>query len=169
MKNLVNSSACFLALVLFFVSCSEESVETPISNGNQYQIDLTLSLQTDWRIANRMLLLINQHRASMGLTEIVSDTQYASAYAVEHTKYMIATNSLNHNNFEARAAALRSRGATIIGENIAKGYDTADEVVAAWLNSSSHKQVIEGNYTHAGFGILKNSSNINHFTMMVYK
>tara|TARA_R110002072_G_scaffold22615_1_gene79188 strand:- start:8801 stop:9310 length:510 start_codon:yes stop_codon:yes gene_type:complete len=169
MKKLVKSGVCFMALAFLFISCSEEDVAIPVANGDQYQIDLTLSLQTDWQIANRVLFLINQHRTSLGLSEIVSDTQYASALAVEHTQYMIANNSLNHNNFDSREATLHSRGATMVGENVAKGYNTADEVVTAWLNSSSHRQVIEGNFTHAGFGILSNSSDVHYYTMLIYK
>jgi len=169
MKNFIRSSTCLMVLAFLIISCSEEKIETPVQNPNQYQIDLNLSLETDWEMADRVLMMVNQHRTLQGLTELAGDRQYASAYAVQHTKYMIATNSLNHTNFDTRAAALKSRGSTLVGETIASGYKTADEVVAAWLNSEGHKQVLEGNYTRAGFGVLKNSSDVYYYTMLVHK
>ena len=169
MKQLLTSSIFPMAFLFLNFSCSEDSSETPQVLENHNEIDLTLSQQTDWQMANQILGLINQHRTSIGLTGVATDAQHASAYAVAHTSYMIDLNEINHDNFSVRSAGLISQGATFVGENVAQGYSSAEEVMTAWINSPGHKQIIEGNYTHCGFGILKNEANVYYYTLLFYR
>ena len=168
MKKLLKSSLFSTAFVFLFVSCSDESPFIDETSVDYYQIDLTLSQLTDWEMAEEMLTLVNQYRASKNLSELVIDYQHASAYAVEHTKYMIAENAISHDHLSDRTAGLINIGASFVGENVAQGYSTADDVVAGWIGSSLHREILEGNYTHAGFGVLQNSSGTYFFTMILY-
>ena len=156
-----------MAFICLFVSCSTD--ETDSLEETNYEIDLNLSLETDWQMADEILVLINEYRTAQELTNIIKDQQYASAYAVEHTKYMIDLEQINHDYFSRRSGALMNQGAIQVGENVAKGYTTAEEVVYAWINSPSHKEIIEGSFTHAGLGILKNENGYNYFTLLFYK
>lgn len=155
-------------LITLMFSCSKENDETNSIQEN-YTIDLNLALKTDWIIANKINSLINDHRDSIGLPSIEIDNQYASAYAVEHTIYMIEKDRVNHDNFNHRSNALKARGAISVAENVAYGYTNAEDVVNAWLHSPSHKSTIEGSYTHTGFGVLKNEDGIYFFTQLFYK
>lgn len=155
-----------MALVFLFASCSKDNDE--ITETENYSIDLNLAQETDWQMADEILYLVNEHRTSIGLDAIQSDQQYASAYAVEHTKYMIDMDRINHDYFGVRSQALRNRGAVRVGENVAYGYTTAEDVVFAWLNSPSHKEVIEGNYTHSGFGVIANEDGNLFYTQLFY-
>jgi len=155
-----------MAFMFLFTSCSKDEIET--TEEANYSIDLNLAQETDWEIANEILVLINEHRVSVGLSTIQKDQQYASAYAVDHTNYMIDVNGINHDNFNIRSEALKGRGAIRVGENVANGYTTAEAVVHAWLNSSSHKAIIEGNYTHSGFGVIPNDNGTYYFTQLFY-
>lgn len=155
-------------MMLMFVvtSCSkDDSIATEEAN---YSIDLNLAQETDWKMADDILVLINEYRASIGLSSIQRDQQYASAYAVEHTKYMIDIDGVNHDDFAIRSAALKDRGAIRVGENVAYGYTSAESVVYAWLNSPTHKEIIEGNYTHSGFGVIPDSNGTFYFTQLFY-
>jgi len=156
-----------MAFICLFISCSIEKT-APLEEAN-YVIDLNLSSETDWQMADEILLLINEHRTTLGLSIIEKDQQYASAYAVKHTKYMIDKEQINHDNFPERSQALMARGAIHVGENVAKGYYTAEEVVYAWLNSPHHREVIEGPYTNLGFGVLRNTEGLYYFTLLFYK
>lgn len=156
-----------MALICLVASCSkEESVAPEEAN---LSIDLNLANETDWLLADDILALVNDHRLGMGLTVIKRDQTYASAYAVEHTKYMINRSQINHDNFSKRSKALKDRGALIVGENVAYGYDNAEDVVHAWLNSSGHKKIIEGEYTHSGFGVIKDTNGNYYFTQLFYR
>jgi uncharacterized protein YkwD len=155
-----------MAFMFLFTSCSKDEIET--TEEANYSIDLNLAQETDWEIADQILVLINEHRVSVGLTTIQKDQQYASAYAVDHTKYMIDVNGINHDNFNIRSKALKDRGAFRVGENVANGYTSAEAVVNAWLNSSAHKAIIEGDYTHSGFGVISNQNGTYFFTQLFY-
>jgi uncharacterized protein YkwD len=165
--NLLKTGLLAIALMCFVTSCQkDEGIDTPEA---EYTIDLNLALETDWQMANEILVLINEHRANIGLSEIKKDQQHASAYAVDHTQYMIDLEKINHDNFNVRSQALKQRGAEVVGENVAYGYTNAQAVVTAWLNSSSHKAIIEGNYTHSGFGVMTSPKGTYYFTQLFYR
>ena len=156
-------------MVLFAIvtSCSKDDV--PTTEEANYAIDLNLAQETDWVFADQVLDLVNQHRTSIGLETLKRDRQYASAYSVEHTKYMINKEKISHDNFGVRSKALKDRGAETVGENVAYGYTNAEELVNAWLNSTSHRNIIEGPYNYSGFGILKNNKGQYYFTQLFYR
>ncbi|MEZ4874441.1 MAG: CAP domain-containing protein [Flavobacteriaceae bacterium] len=56
-----------------------------------------------------------------------------------------------------------------VGENVAFGYSDAQKLVQAWINSPSHRSVLEGNYTHTGFGVMQNTSGKYFFTELFYR
>lgn len=158
-----------LAIVFLFTvaSCSKDLIADKAAD---FTIDLTLAEQNDAQFAHEVLILINEHRTSIGLDTIAQGTKFSSAYAVEHTNYMIDTRQVNHHNFGVRSAALESAGANQVSENVAYGYTSAETVVHAWLNSPSHRDNIEGNFTHSGFGIIKSDdNNAFYFTQLFYK
>ncbi len=163
--KIIRTSLLAFVLLFFVTSCSKDD---SLSDETNYSIDLNLAQETDWLFADDILALINEHRTSIGLSTIERDQQYASAYAVEHTKYMIENNRVNHDNFGSRSAALKNKGAKRVGENVAYGYETADKVVYAWLHSPAHKDIIEGDYTHSGFGVMQNDSGRFFFTQIFY-
>ncbi len=156
-----------LALICLTVSCQKDD-GVAIEEAN-YSIDLNLANETDWDMANEILDLVNIHRNSLGLNKITKDQRYASAYAVDHTKYMMDLGQINHDNFGVRSEALKNNGAKTVGENVAYGYNTAQDVVTAWLNSPGHRKIIEGNFSHSGFGVMKTNDNRYYFTQLFYK
>jgi len=141
----------------------KETTKVPID------IDLNLANETNWELAKEILDLINDYRASVGLNRIKIDKGYASALAVLHTKYMISINKINHDNFGERSEALKYIGIARVGENVAYGYDNAEDLVYSWLKSPTHKRVIEGNFTHSGFGIVQGDSNKFFYTQLFYQ
>ena len=40
----------------------------------------------------------------------------------------------------------------VYGECVARGYSTGDAVMAAWMNSTGHRNIILGNYSQVGVG-----------------
>ena len=165
--KLLKISLLAFGLLLSIASCSPEDTSADVTT--DYQIDLNLATETDWVMAEEVLRLVNAHRVSIGLATIKKDQQHASAYAVDHTKYMIEMEEINHDNFHYRTEALKSQGAAKVGENVAYGYDSAERVVTAWLNSPTHKRAIEGDYTHSGFGIIPATNGTYYFTQLFYK
>jgi uncharacterized protein YkwD len=107
-------------------------------------------------LAQQTVQLVNQHRASLGLRQlVVAPTLQASAeWKARHmAKYLY----MAHNDPAppvARDAAGRMAACGVSGawgENIAYGYPTAQSVVTGWLNSAGHRANIE-NPTYAAIG-----------------
>lgn len=155
-------------LCLVIISCSKE--DSNELEAAKYDIDLGLVQKNDSKMSSEILSLVNDHRASLGLSALELDNQYTSAFAVDHTKYMIEKEQINHDNFGYRSEGIKfHEGAKVVGENVAYGYDTAEKVMNAWLNSPGHKAIIEGNYTHTGFGVMKCPKGRSYYTQLFYR
>ena len=114
-------------------------------------------------LASQVMSLINQHRASIGIGQLVTSPAL-TASAVWKARHMAAFGYFSHDDpgpptttTPARSAA--DRVATCgysasWGENIAEGFSSAQSVVNAWLNSAGHKANIEnGAYVATGLGV----------------
>ncbi len=155
-------------ICLVITSCSKEDAVQ--DETVKYEIDLGLAQKNDGQMSQRILELINIHRDSLGLNALQMDNSYASAYAVEHTQHMIELEKINHDNFGYRSEAIKYHDkAQTVGENVAYGYDTAEKVVNAWLNSPGHREIMEGNYTHTGFGVMTCDKGRLYYTQLFYR
>ncbi|WP_163410342.1 CAP domain-containing protein [Flavobacterium ajazii] len=147
MKKWLQAMLLF-ALVFVFNSCSSDSAEGIDDSQSKLVTDYTYN-----ESELEALDLINKHRLSIGLNalERINHISYKSE---EHDFYMIANKVVNHNDFVARSENITSvLGAKKVGENVAYNYQTSEAAVKAWLESPSHKQNIEGDYTHFGIAI----------------
>lgn len=156
-----------LIIIITYSSCSN------VDNTDEYfdiPIDPSFINLNNWEMADSILSKINNHRAELGNRLLQKDTMYATTYALYHTQYMISKNKLSHTNFFIRKELLLKKGATNVAENLAYGYTSGESVVNAWISSENHKKIIEGDYTHIGFGILSSSHNgKKYFTTIFYK
>jgi uncharacterized protein YkwD len=78
-----------------------------------------------------------------------------SAAAREHAQDMAKHNMLSHSGSDGSTAAVRVTHQhytwRMVGENVASGPTTADEVVAGWLESPHHCEIImDPRYTEMG-------------------
>ncbi|MCF7567328.1 CAP domain-containing protein [Sabulilitoribacter arenilitoris] len=153
--------ACFIFLWFTVLSCivscsKEDSLE---------DIEKLESLS----VSEEILELLNVHRASIG-EDPLAKNDLATQLAEEHTRYMIAQNDISHDNFNERSDRLfNEENATRTGENVAYGQQSAKYVMEAWINSSSHRTNIEGDFTHIGIAAIKNSSGVYYFTQIFLK
>ncbi|MGE5198153.1 MAG: CAP domain-containing protein, partial [Rhodospirillaceae bacterium] len=75
-----------------------------------------------------------------------------------------------HDGFEARIAAIKSAlgSGGSAAENVAMGFDTAQAVVSAWLNSAGHRANIEGNATRTGIAAARSNGGDWYYTQIFY-
>ena len=154
------SIALVLILGLVATSCSREEMVVPTTELSMP--DLALANETDWALANQILGYINNFRTDIGLEPLIMEPTITTALAVSHSEYMKEQDRISHDNFSERATILADQGAQAVGENVAFGYSSAHEVVNAWINSPSHRDVLEGNFTHAGIGTVNDKFNNTH-------
>ncbi len=154
-----------IALTLSFLSCTKDTLENASDLGT---IDITLAQLTNLEVADAILFHINLHREHLDLPSLEFDLSYATAYAVEHTMYMMNKKAVSHDFFYKRRNGMQARGANDVAENVAYGFHSGESVVNAWLDSPSHKVVVEGLYTHIGIGVIKAENGKYYFTCLFY-
>ena len=78
---------------------------------------------------------------------------------------MVEGDNVSHDNFYQRKESLQvNANANKVSENVAYGFNSAQSLVNAWLDSSSHRENIEGNYTHFDISAEQNSEGRWYFT-----
>jgi uncharacterized protein YkwD len=95
-------------------------------------------------------------RAAQGLPALRSNASLDRS-ALSHSQDMVANNYLAHADRNGNRAQDRVRAARItncgIGENIAKGQKSVEEVVAAWMASPGHRRnMLNRDYVSYGIG-----------------
>ncbi len=156
----------FLAIVavLGFTSCStDSSIEDEINS-----IEALVAPQAK-QIEIEIMELINAHRINQGLNAL-NDHGTVKAVAFTHTEYMVEVDNISHDNFFERKQSLQvNADAYNVSENVAYGFNSAESVVNAWLNSPSHKDNIEGNYTDFDISAEQNIEGKWYFTNIFIK
>ncbi|NNE32124.1 MAG: CAP domain-containing protein [Winogradskyella sp.] len=155
----------FLAVVaiLGFTSCSTDSIEDSIE-----AIEIPVAPQAKL-IEIEIMELINAHRINEGLNPL-NNHNTVKAVAYTHTDYMLASHDVSHTNFFQRKESLQiNANANLVSENVAYGFNSAESVVNAWLNSSSHKENIEGNFTDFDISAEQNANGKWYFTNIFIK
>jgi len=151
-----------LTFALFLTSCSQDE---ELMQTEEATLEVSADLTVEETFAKEILAEVNSYRASIGLTELQANND-SKVKATEHTKYMATKGQISHDYFLQRSDYLKAKGAGRVSENVAYGYRTAAEVVSAWLKSESHKEAIEGNFTHSGISVVKDERGIAFFTQI---
>jgi len=151
----------FASIIL--TSCSKEEEGLYFNEITATKVEYSL-------LELEILDLVNNYRVSKKLPKL-QKMDIVSSVALSHSKYMAEMNQINHNNFNERQEQLSSlANAKIVGENVAYGYSTAKGVLTSWLNSGSHKALIENaSFTHFGISTAKDASGKNYFTQIFIK
>lgn len=89
---------------------------------------------------------VNRFRAQSGLPPVVlSDALQASAQ--DHAWDMVKQDYFSHRGKNGSRAKSRARGygykSCSIGENIARGQRSLDQVMSDWINSPAHRDVLK--------------------------
>jgi len=149
---------CVLAIATL-CSCDKEPVMEPAIFKGANAIEMEKDL----------IRIVNAHRLRSGHGPLSFD-EMAYRYANDHTDHMISKGSLNHDGFKIRASGLaREAGAEAVGENVAKGYPTAQDAFANWYSSADHRKTMEGDFTHTAASIKKDREGNLYYTQLFYR
>ncbi|MAU17741.1 MAG: serine protease [Muricauda sp.] len=141
----------------------EEQGYTEATLGNE-----KLSIDPD-KLEEDLFDLVNEHRKSEGLNTLANSAA-AYKYAEEHNEYMISQNALSHDNFDIRASKIASEtNALSISENVARYYTSAESTLKGWIESSSHKAAMEGDFTHTTLSVQLDKEGRPYYTQIFLK
>ena len=110
-----------------------------------------------------LLNKINTARSANGLPALASHWDLADD-AEAHSKRMMDADKLYHNSNLAGVTS----GWLALGENVGVG-PSANSIHTAFMNSSSHRANIMGDFTHAGVGAVRESDNKVWVTVVFMK
>lgn len=155
----------FIVMSITMNSCSADSAE-----GNENAATEQVVTSYNYNTSElEVMQLINEYRVSIGL-KALEKNNHISYKCEEHNKYMIDNNVVNHNDFSSRSNNIMSvLNAKKVGENVAYNYKTSEAVLKAWLESSGHKENIEGDYTHFGISVSTDASGKKYYTNIFAK
>lgn len=157
-----------VGLVLVVSMCSTTTIEeeqdyTEAQLGNEKVTVDPVSMEEE------LLDLVNDHRVSIGKI-VLQDSPSSYKYAEEHNQYMISHNKLSHDNFEDRATQIAAEtNAVSVSENVARYYSSAEIILQAWLNSSSHRAAMEGDFTHTTLSVQLDKDGRPYYTQIFLK
>lgn len=100
--------------------------------------------------------LVNEYRASYGLQPLTYSAELSDGARLK-SQDMSDNGYFDHNSptYGTPYQMMKSLGISYqsAGENIAKGYRTAEAVVTAWMNSEGHRaNILNADYTEIGVG-----------------
>ncbi|GAA1006250.1 hypothetical protein Aple_077690 [Acrocarpospora pleiomorpha] len=107
-------------------------------------------------VENEVVRLTNVERAKAGCAPLTHEARLHTA-ARSHSADMSAKNYFSHDSQDGRSFVdrIKATGYTFsaIGENIAKGQQTAASVVQGWMGSQGHREnILNCSYTQIGVG-----------------
>lgn len=117
----------------------------------------TTGLQDLDKVRREMLAQVNAARQQAGLRPVRDNSRLDTA-AQGHAEDMLARGYFDHRSPAGTTVRERSEAAgyawRAIGENIAFGQTSVDEVVATWLDSPGHRRnILSPDFTELGLGL----------------
>lgn len=147
-KILHHQSLLFATALLLFATALLNTLEARFSQ--------VLGLSTNISL-EKLLEETNKRREQEGLSLLRLDSQlsYAAKLKAEN---MFAQNYWAHNSPDGKTpwTFVKQAGYEYVyaGENLARGFDTSDQVVEAWIRSRSHREnLLSSNYQDIGFAV----------------
>ena len=105
--------------------------------------------------ADRVLALTNAERTGRGLRALAFSA-CADGYADSWARALSVAGSLSHQPLSPILTACAARG---VGENVAFGNVTPEQLVAMWMNSTGHRaNILNPAFTHLGVGDVTTST-----------
>ncbi|MGZ8782028.1 MAG: CAP domain-containing protein [Gaiellaceae bacterium] len=124
-------------------------------------------------LASQVVVLVNQHRASLGLTQLTVTTPLTNS-AIWKSRHMAYYRYMQH--ADPAPPVARNVGDRLLacgypstsagwGENIAYGYASATSVMQGWLNSPGHRANLENaSFRAIGVGAAATSTGTLYWT-----
>jgi uncharacterized protein YkwD len=145
----VPSSACGMG----------DFLDDAIGSSNKFDVPPGESMcEQEYATAQQVLQRVNAERAAVGLPPLMGDDRAHDA-AYDHAVDMRVRGFYAHINPDGEGPCMRLREAGVEtfscgAENIARGEETADEVVDVWMASPGHRDnILDAFSTHAGVGV----------------
>lgn len=142
-----------ICAMLMAMSAGTAMLASPVQASAKDANSVSLSLQD---YANEVVVLVNQERAKQGLNALEAVPVLNQA-AEKRSQELITTFSHTRPDGSDCSTVLNEYGVTwrASGENIAYGYNSPEDVMTGWMNSSGHRaNILNANFDSIGIGVV---------------
>lgn len=121
----------------------------------------------------KVIELVNKERAAAGVSALKSDPELNKVAALR-AKELVESFSHTRPDGSSCFTALTDAGITnvymgYVGENIAAGQRSADEVMNSWMNSPGHKaNILDAGFTRIGVGLCKANDGYGYYWVQIF-
>jgi uncharacterized protein YkwD len=131
----------------------------------------TASLSDPEQVRSEMLARANAERATAGLPPLALDARLNDA-AQRHAEDMLLRSYYSHSSPEGRSPGdrVRKSGYTprLVGENIARGALSVNEVMDNWMASREHRNnLLHPGFAHLGVGVAVGRNSVGYTVLWV--
>ena len=146
-------------------------IETANAGGMTSEQNVVLMAENEntQNYAQRVLDLVNIERRKAGVKPLALSDELMGAAAVRSQEI---TKVFSHTRPDGTAfSSIVSRHGRRIGENIAAGYQTPEEVVDGWMHSDGHrKNILHADFTELGVGYAyEENSQYKHYWVQIFR
>lgn len=123
---------------------------------------------TNTAYVNRIVELVNEERAKVGLSPVTLDKKVQAAAQVR-AKEIVTSFSHTRPDGTSFSTALKEQNVSYrgSGENIAWGQKSPEAVMNAWMNSSGHRaNILNKNFKIIGVGYCRTANGTNHWAQL---
>lgn len=148
---------------------SAPETQVPETSAPETQAPATSPEETVHPYVLRIVELVNEERAAVGLNPVTLDTS-ASEGALVRAKEIVKSFSHTRPDGRSFSTALTEQGITYrtAGENIAWGQRSPEQVMDAWMNSSGHRaNILNQSFTRIGVGYYQENG-VNYWTQLFF-
>lgn len=148
-------------------SLEDQVSETSAPSGDEFLAPEGIDL------AQRVIVLVNAARLDQGLSPL-AEHALLTGMANSHSQRMAARGFFEHRDPELGGVQDRAEQSdysfSALGENIAAGVSSPEEVVSAWLSSQAHREnILSSAFTQIGVGYVyePDSEHRSYWTLIV--
>ena len=148
-------------LFCFLFGCTKSEIDI------NYVLMINKALTSD---ETRFALILNDYRTKLGKSTLKCDLT-ASNVIEEHIDWMLAggISHIGDKTHADRLEYLMSKGVKDVGEILGRKYRMPQTAFNAFLNSATHRRVIEGNYDAFGISIKQDISGVKYYGIIFIK
>ncbi|MCI8363556.1 MAG: hypothetical protein HFG34_01200 [Eubacterium sp.] len=143
---------------------------TAKAGGKKYLCHIKVVAKTKSSYAEKVLKLVNKERAKVGRKALKLDTSLNRAAKVRAKEI---TKVFSHDRPDGSScfSIMKEMGISYraVGENIAAGQPTPEEVVNSWMNSEGHRaNILSQDFEKLGVGYVKTGGVYKHYWVQLF-
>jgi uncharacterized protein YkwD len=123
---------------------------------------------TPAQLEQKIFTLLNDHRRSIGLGELVWNEIIAEQARLHSQDMASGKVPVGHDGFEGRVAVIAKTIPWQSAAEVAALVPSAEAAVNGWIGSAEHRPFVEGDFEWTGVGVVKGSSGNSLYATQIF-